>query len=207
MSVKGAESGIERQAPYYFPSHPITDSYYQYPLPSNNNTINYLPSVDVQYPLNVSPSSMSHPASEVIISSFPPRSMPSTSFKYKDSADFQARTTMNKYNIRPSNINVNTSNINNNLDSFSPPFSPSTTVAEAKPIILPQYQQAFSQPPNGNKNNNMSSSKNGGKGGENFKNTDDRNDNNNKKRSETLSESDISVNTNKKRLSVDYILT
>ena len=53
----------------------------------------------------------------------------------------------------------------------------------------------------------MSSSKNGGKGGENFKNTDDRNDNNNKKRSETLSESDISVNTNKKRLSVDYILT
>lgn len=114
---------------------------------------------------------------------------------------------MNKYNIRPSNINVNTSNINNHLDSFSPPFSPSTTVAEAKPIILPQYQQAFSQPPNGNKNNNMSSSKNGGKGGENFKNTDDRNDNNNKKRSETLSESDISVNTNKKRLSVDYILT
>ena len=53
----------------------------------------------------------------------------------------------------------------------------------------------------------MSSSKNGGKGGENFKNTDDRNDNNNKKRSETLSESIFRSTRDKKRLSVDYILT
>lgn len=166
----------------------------------------------MQYPLNVSPTSVAHPATEVMVSSFPPRSIPSVSFKYNDSADFPARTTMNNYNIRPNNINVNTNTntntINCNPDSFSPPFSIPAAGTEAKPIVFPQHQQAFSRQPNGNNNSNMSLSKNDSRKGENFKNNnDDDNDNNNKKRSEALSESDISVNTNKKRLSVDYILT
>lgn len=79
--------------------------------------------------------------------------------------------------------------------------------AEAKPVIFPQHHQPFQQPPYDNNPNESikknSNSNNNGKG----KSPNDDDSNDGKKRLDNLTDSDLLINTNKKRLSVDYILT
>lgn len=115
---------------------------------------------------------------------------------------------MDNYNFRSNNINVNT-NVNkttnitdNNTDVFPPPFSKLAAGAEVKPIIFPQHQQEFRKRTNDDNISNEPSLDNG----KSFESSNN-NDNDIQKRPAALSESDILINTNKKRLSVDYILT
>ncbi|CAI4054048.1 hypothetical protein SUVZ_16G0560 [Saccharomyces uvarum] len=195
----GASSPQHQQppAPFYYASHPpAVDSYYQYPLPSNSTTVNYLPSMQVQYPLNVNATAPGPPAPEVMLSALPPRSVPNVSFKHHDSADFQTRRIMDNYNFRPNN--TNTTN-----NSFPPPYCAPNVGAEAKPVIFPQHHQPFQQPPYDNNPNESIKKNSSGKN----KSPNDDDNNDGKKRLETLTDSDLLINTNKKRLSVDYILT
>ncbi|QID88211.1 hypothetical protein GRS66_010920 [Saccharomyces pastorianus] len=199
----GATSPQHQQPPaaFYYPSHPAAlDSYYQYPLPSNSTAVNYLPSMQVQYPLNVNPNAAGPPPAEVMLSSLPPRSVPNVSFKHPDSADFQARRIMDNYNFR-SNNTTNTTNTTNN--SFPAPYCAPNLGTEAKPVIFQQHHQPFQQQSYDN-NPNESIKKAGNDKG---KSPSDDDNNDGKKRLETLTDSDLLINTNKKRLSVDYILT
>lgn len=111
---------------------------------------------------------------------------------------------MDNYNFRPNNTTTN----NTNTNSFFSPYSTSVSSTEVRPVIFPQHQQAFRQQPNDNNNTNEHNTANDNGKIKSFKNNDDNNNSNdNKKTPVTLSDSDLLINTNKKRLSVDYILT